>query len=167
MPLGQVLLCRRVRSLGGSSIDGVLQAVGLLSGAASGVGLHVLAQHCGDGAAGWWRRSLCFNWRLCRMWDQDYLFTSLVSAFQIQIMFCPIHFYFVLLLHKLPATCHSQWKNEDSLEPMTGMDMPWSVEAGAALGAGEPSTKSCLGGLTLQNTVRKEYALSIVLGIWA
>lgn len=39
---------------------------------------------------------------------------------------------------------------------MTGMDMPWSgaaaAAAAAALGAGEPSTKSCLGGLTLQNT---------------
>lgn len=34
--------------------------------------------------------------------------------------------------------------------------MPWSGAAGAALGAGEPSTKSCLGGLTLQNTGKTE-----------
>lgn len=39
---------------------------------------------------------------------------------------------------------------------MTGMDMPWSWAAGATLGAGEPSTKSCLGGLTLQNTEKKK-----------
>lgn len=50
------------------------------------------------------------------------------------------------------------------------MDMPWSLAAAAtgagrgaataaggaaATGAGEPSTKSCLGGLTLQNEEQK------------
>lgn len=38
----------------------------------------------------------------------------------------------------------------DSLEPTTGMDMPWSWTSGAALDAGESSAKSFLGGLTLQ-----------------
>lgn len=38
----------------------------------------------------------------------------------------------------------------DSLEPTTGMDMPWSWESCAALDAGDSSTKSFLGGLTLQ-----------------
>lgn len=41
----------------------------------------------------------------------------------------------------------------DSLEPTTGMDMPWSGASGAALDAGESSTKSFLGGLTLQEKV--------------
>ncbi len=39
---------------------------------------------------------------------------------------------------------------------MTGMDMPWSWAAGAALGAGDFSTKSCFGGLTLQNADKME-----------
>lgn len=46
----------------------------------------------------------------------------------------------------------------NSLEPITGMDMPWSVAVAAAAasapGAGKASTKSCLGGLTLQNNTK-------------
>ena len=87
-----------------------------------------------------------------------------------------------------------------SLEPMTGMDIPWSVAtvavavavavaaavaaavgvaaaavatgaasvagdavaAVAALGAGEPSTKSCFGGLTLQNQQDRTHLISIM-----
>lgn len=62
-PLGRVLLCGRVRSLGRSSVDWVLQAVGLLFGAAGGGRLCA----AGDGAAGWWGRRLCFKRRFFRM----------------------------------------------------------------------------------------------------
>lgn len=61
---GQVLLCGGVRPLGGASVDGFLQAVGLLFGAAGGAGVHVRARHCVDGAAGGWRRRLRLGRRL-------------------------------------------------------------------------------------------------------
>lgn len=67
VPLGQVLLCRRVWSLCRSSINRVLQAVGLLFWAAGGVGLHICTLHCGDGTAGWWGRRFGFNRRLFRV----------------------------------------------------------------------------------------------------
>lgn len=64
MPFGQVLLRRRVGSLGRSSIDGVLQPTGLLSGAAAADGGHAAGEHWGGGA-GWWGRRLGFSWSFC------------------------------------------------------------------------------------------------------
>lgn len=64
VPLSQVLLCWRVWSFGRSPVDRVLQTVGLLFGAAGSTGLHAATERCGDGAAGWRRGRLCFNWSL-------------------------------------------------------------------------------------------------------
>lgn len=63
VPLRHLLFLGRVRSLGGSAVDRIVEAVGFLLGAAGGVGLHVAGQYGGDGRR---RRRLRFDRRLCR-----------------------------------------------------------------------------------------------------
>lgn len=62
VPLRHLLFLGRVRSLGGSAVDRIVEAVGFLLGTAGGVGLHVAGQYGGDG---WRRRRLRFDRRLC------------------------------------------------------------------------------------------------------